>query len=407
MALLHFGTGRLVARSGILRLIPASSRQRRTSCLDETVIKFGSLELRKRTKGPDVWLFPLLGPKQSIGNTTLDNSGNRRGLSDGERCQASSQGAPTRNQQWLAVPRSDYFSGLDRSLCARRDREGRSCTYHQGTGPQSNKQAHLSEVGFVPTGRGQTLSRPRVAQEVARGPENKRPRSQPHVPLIREGHAVGIDSAGSQSDQRGRTQRSQQTPAAASYPDGEGVWDSSQSTCSSVSLHGAARWLHRTSYQRNHGPTVERNQLRKPGVGNQRRICPQPGHEVENRIFPRPIASGSGGRDYSSRVEAALPSYRRGLGVSQPANRNALRFWFTSEAALRAEISGQIGWHTFRHSYRAWLDETNAPLGVQQKLMRHANISTTMNVYGGAFMEAKRKANTSVVQRVFPQKQVQ
>jgi hypothetical protein len=44
-----------------------------------------------------------------------------------------------------------------------------------------------------------------------------------------------------------------------------------------------------------------------------------------------------------------------------------------------------------------------APLGVQQKLMRHANISTTMNVYGGAFMEAKRKANTSVVQRVLLQ----
>jgi hypothetical protein len=35
--------------------------------------------------------------------------------------------------------------------------------------------------------------------------------------------------------------------------------------------------------------------------------------------------------------------------------------------------------------------------------MRHANISTTMNVYGGAFMEAKRKANRSVVQRVLLQ----
>jgi hypothetical protein len=35
--------------------------------------------------------------------------------------------------------------------------------------------------------------------------------------------------------------------------------------------------------------------------------------------------------------------------------------------------------------------------------MRHANIATTMNVYGGAFMEAKRKANTSVVQRVLLQ----
>jgi hypothetical protein len=31
--------------------------------------------------------------------------------------------------------------------------------------------------------------------------------------------------------------------------------------------------------------------------------------------------------------------------------------------------------------------------------MRHANISTTMNLYGGAFMKAKRKANTSVVSR--------
>jgi hypothetical protein len=35
--------------------------------------------------------------------------------------------------------------------------------------------------------------------------------------------------------------------------------------------------------------------------------------------------------------------------------------------------------------------------------MRHANISTTMNVYGGAFMESKRKANTSLVQRLLVQ----
>jgi integrase len=78
-----------------------------------------------------------------------------------------------------------------------------------------------------------------------------------------------------------------------------------------------------------------------------------------------------------------------------------VRKYSTEIAASQAKkIQGQVGWHTLRHSYRAWLDETGAPLGVQQKLMRHANISTTMNVYGGAFMEAKRKANTSVVQRV-------
>ena len=34
-----------------------------------------------------------------------------------------------------------------------------------------------------------------------------------------------------------------------------------------------------------------------------------------------------------------------------------------------------VGWHTFRHTYRSWLDDTGAPMGVQQKLMRHAQVS--------------------------------
>ncbi|WP_179638124.1 site-specific integrase [Tunturibacter empetritectus] len=54
----------------------------------------------------------------------------------------------------------------------------------------------------------------------------------------------------------------------------------------------------------------------------------------------------------------------------------------------------------FRHTYRSWLDETGAPMGVQQKLMRHAQISTTMNVYGNALIEAKREANAAVVRRI-------
>jgi integrase len=68
----------------------------------------------------------------------------------------------------------------------------------------------------------------------------------------------------------------------------------------------------------------------------------------------------------------------------------------------RREAAGKydgIGWHTFRHTYRSWLDDTGAPMGVQQKLMRHAQISTTMNVYGNALMEAKREANTKVVRK--------
>jgi integrase len=59
-----------------------------------------------------------------------------------------------------------------------------------------------------------------------------------------------------------------------------------------------------------------------------------------------------------------------------------------------------IGWHTLRHTYRAMLDKTGAPAGAQQKLMRHASITTTMNTYGDAYMEEKRIYNEKLVDRL-------
>jgi integrase len=44
----------------------------------------------------------------------------------------------------------------------------------------------------------------------------------------------------------------------------------------------------------------------------------------------------------------------------------------------------KLGWHTFLHTYRSLLDEAGAPIGVQQKLMRHSNVATIMNVYGNS-----------------------
>jgi integrase len=43
------------------------------------------------------------------------------------------------------------------------------------------------------------------------------------------------------------------------------------------------------------------------------------------------------------------------------------------------------------------LDETGAPISVQQALMRHADIGTPMNVYGDSVVESQRKANSKVV----------
>jgi integrase len=62
------------------------------------------------------------------------------------------------------------------------------------------------------------------------------------------------------------------------------------------------------------------------------------------------------------------------------------------EAGIAAGIGGDIGWHTFRHSYRSWLDEAGATMTVQKELMRHASIQSTMNVYGKAMSYTKRQA---------------
>ena len=61
---------------------------------------------------------------------------------------------------------------------------------------------------------------------------------------------------------------------------------------------------------------------------------------------------------------------------------------------------GTIGWHTFRHTYRSWRDETGAPMKVQQELMRHASSQTTMNVFGQAMSSSKLEANGKVVEIV-------
>lgn len=79
---------------------------------------------------------------------------------------------------------------------------------------------------------------------------------------------------------------------------------------------------------------------------------------------------------------------------------NGKRLLIHEERQAIAGKFSSIGWHTFRHTYRSWLDETGAPMKVQQELMRHASIQTTMNVYGQAMSSSKREANSKVVEMV-------
>lgn len=70
---------------------------------------------------------------------------------------------------------------------------------------------------------------------------------------------------------------------------------------------------------------------------------------------------------------------------------------FLQPAAKRAGITKWVGFHTFRHTYSTLLKANGEDVKVVQELMRHANISTTMNIYTKALTPAKREAQSRVV----------
>lgn len=86
--------------------------------------------------------------------------------------------------------------------------------------------------------------------------------------------------------------------------------------------------------------------------------------------------------------------------TGRPYHQESIQQHHIRRAAQQAGLGDGIGWHTFRHSYRSWLDDTGAPLTVQKELMRHASIQTTMNIYGKAMTDSKRQAHSRVVEMV-------
>jgi integrase len=67
--------------------------------------------------------------------------------------------------------------------------------------------------------------------------------------------------------------------------------------------------------------------------------------------------------------------------------------WAALDYAAKKAGMGHVSSHAFRHTYRTWLDSVGTPVGVQQKLMRHSDIRTTMNIYGDAVTEDIREAS--------------
>jgi integrase len=71
------------------------------------------------------------------------------------------------------------------------------------------------------------------------------------------------------------------------------------------------------------------------------------------------------------------------------------------ERASKAAGIGHISSHAFRHTYRSWLDAVKTPIAVQQKMMRHTDIRTTMNVYGDVVTDEMSTAGLRVAELAF------
>jgi len=70
--------------------------------------------------------------------------------------------------------------------------------------------------------------------------------------------------------------------------------------------------------------------------------------------------------------------------------------WRVYQTSGEAAGIGGLGTHCLRHTYRSWLDSVGTPVGVQQKLMRHTDVRTTMR-YGDAFTSDMAEAHGKVV----------
>jgi len=87
-------------------------------------------------------------------------------------------------------------------------------------------------------------------------------------------------------------------------------------------------------------------------------------------------------------------------GSGKPRWADAILADYLKPAAARAGI-GNVGWHTFRHTYSTLLHALGTKPAVQKELLRHADIRTTMNIYTQAISAEKREAASRVVHTLY------
>ena len=91
---------------------------------------------------------------------------------------------------------------------------------------------------------------------------------------------------------------------------------------------------------------------------------------------------------------------------ASPVNTGRQPYSYTGTRRILGNASedaglGHVTTHAFRHTYRSWLDAVKTPIAVQQKMMRHASIITTMDVYGEVITDEASTASSKVAELAF------
>jgi len=69
-----------------------------------------------------------------------------------------------------------------------------------------------------------------------------------------------------------------------------------------------------------------------------------------------------------------------------------------------AQIPGDVGWHTFRHTFGTLMKANGEDMKTIQELLRHANYKVTADTYTQAVTPTKRAAQTKLVRMFLPAK---
>ena len=90
------------------------------------------------------------------------------------------------------------------------------------------------------------------------------------------------------------------------------------------------------------------------------------------------------------------------LNGTKPLTPGMLRKWHLKPAANKAEVSGKIGWHTFRRTLASLFIADGVDIKTVQESLRHSTSKITLDLYAQATTPNKLAAQRKLIETIVP-----